>query len=60
MFKLLLFFRIAFESLKSDLDPENKNVLISSEKFFEIMNKWAKKIACSNDGSEDGFNCTPR
>lgn len=53
------FFRIAFESLKTDLDPEDENVLVSSEKFYEVMNKWAKKIANSND-EDDEFNRTPR
>lgn len=52
--------RIAFESLKLDLDPENKNVPISSERFFEIMNTWAKKIAGGNNESDDEFNGSSR
>lgn len=42
-----------------DLDPENENVMVTSEKFFEIMNKWAKKIANSNEVDDD-FNNTPK
>lgn len=52
--------RIAFESLKTDLDPENKNIPLTKEMFFDIMNKWAKKIASSNDEDEESFNRTPR
>ncbi|KAG5881797.1 hypothetical protein JTB14_037093 [Gonioctena quinquepunctata] len=48
----------ALDSLKSSLDPDNKDVPVTSEKFYEVMNEWAQKIASSNDDDDD-FIRTP-
>ncbi|XP_018563590.1 lymphoid-restricted membrane protein-like, partial [Anoplophora glabripennis] len=48
----------ALESLRRSLDPGNNNVCVSSEKFYETMNEWTKKITNSSDEDSD-FNRTP-
>ncbi|KAJ8929347.1 hypothetical protein NQ314_017975, partial [Rhamnusium bicolor] len=48
----------ALESLRDALDPQSTNVCVSSEKFYEVMNEWTKKIANSSDENND-FNRTP-
>lgn len=45
----------ALEILKFDLDPEDKDRLVSSETFCEIMNDWTKKIANTGEDTEE-FN----
>ncbi|KAJ8940665.1 hypothetical protein NQ318_017714 [Aromia moschata] len=49
----------ALESLRAALDPENNNVCISSEQFYEVMNDWTKKIAGSSEDANSDFNNTP-
>ncbi|XP_056642668.1 girdin-like [Diorhabda sublineata] len=50
----------ALETLKNMLDPENKNVSVTGETFFTVMNEWTQKIASHSEDDADGvFNRTP-
>ena len=50
----------ALEDLRQSLDPENKDVLVHSNQFYEVMGQWSKKIAADSSDSESDFNRTPR
>lgn len=44
------------------LDPYSKNECIDGEKFYKVMNEWAKKIASNSEeeNSDGEFNQSAR
>uniref|UniRef100_A0A6P7GE86 Uncharacterized protein LOC114337071 n=1 Tax=Diabrotica virgifera virgifera TaxID=50390 RepID=A0A6P7GE86_DIAVI len=50
----------ALDNLKRMLDPENTNIPVPGEKFYNVMNEWTQKIASHTDKDDGLFNETPR
>ncbi|XP_030747646.1 putative leucine-rich repeat-containing protein DDB_G0290503 isoform X2 [Sitophilus oryzae] len=38
----------ALEELKKSLDPENKDIVVTSERFYDVINQWSRKIAAGS------------
>lgn len=54
--------RTELMQLQEMLDPQDENVLVSKEKFYEVMNDWAKRINSTAvaDESESFLEAVPR
>ncbi|KAJ8910884.1 hypothetical protein NQ315_000515, partial [Exocentrus adspersus] len=49
----------ALENLRKLLDPENADICVTSEKFYEAMNEWIQQISSFSTQEDSIFNKTP-
>ncbi|XP_076265960.1 uncharacterized protein LOC143199769 isoform X1 [Rhynchophorus ferrugineus] len=43
----------ALEDLRNSLDPENKNVFVSSDHFYDVIGRWSQKIAAGTSDDDE-------